>query len=63
MKTYLASSKATVKLVTKCETGERLLIANFLHHEAINYQKEKHYSSQTYLRDESKCEIQVSLTQ
>lgn len=42
MKTYLASSKAIVKLVTKCETGERLLIANFLHHEAINYQKDKH---------------------
>lgn len=62
MKTYLASCKAIVKLVTKYETAEMLLIANFLHYKAINYQKEKHYSSQTYPGDQSRCEIQVSLT-
>jgi len=62
IKTSLASCKAIVKLVTNHETGEMLLIANPLHQEAINCQKEKHYSSQTYIRDESQCEIQVLLT-
>lgn len=62
MKTYLGSCKTTVKLVTKCVTAEMLLIANFLQHKAIKYQKEKHYCSHPYLRDENKCEIQAALT-
>lgn len=55
----MAVCKATVQLINKYETREMLLIA--MHHEAINYQKEKHCTSQTYTRDESKCEIQASL--
>lgn len=47
---HLAVCKATVQLVTKYETREMLLIANSLHCEAIHCQKEKHCTSQTYVR-------------
>lgn len=49
----LAVCKATLQLVTKYESREMLLIVNSLHHEAINSQKEKHCTSQTYARNES----------
>lgn len=47
---HLAAYKATVQLVTKYETREMLLIANSLQREAFNYQKEKHCTSQNYVR-------------
>lgn len=47
---HLAACKATVQLVTKYETREMLLIANSLQREAFNYQKEKHCTSENYVR-------------